>query len=165
MPQSMREGMLSKPPQEQGSWFRARIANAVGTTQLTVSGNHGQPILVGVETNVAIGGAKLPFPEPIRFLAGTVQQPVEPLQPRGYCRHHITKSHYSQRSDPATLLIVSREDWPTSIRVLGVEQKVLSTFDVAHRHRAEGERGVARRLNCWLRGRCKRSPTSTRELP
>src|SRR5208337_5264881 len=47
MPQSMREGMLSRPPQEQGSWFRASVANAVGTTQLTVSGNHGQPNLSG----------------------------------------------------------------------------------------------------------------------
>jgi hypothetical protein len=29
-------------------------------------------ILVGVKTNMAIGGAELPFPEPIRFLAGAV---------------------------------------------------------------------------------------------
>src|SRR5271166_2247558 len=41
-------------------------------------------ILVGVEANVAIGSTKLPFPEPIRFLAGTVQQPMEALQPCGY---------------------------------------------------------------------------------
>src|SRR5271166_1309052 len=44
----MRAGTFSKPPQEQGSWFRERIANAVGTTQLTVSGNHGQPNLSGL---------------------------------------------------------------------------------------------------------------------
>src|SRR5271157_5979758 len=30
-----------------GIWSRARIENAVGTTQLTVSGNHGQPYLSG----------------------------------------------------------------------------------------------------------------------
>src|SRR5271166_1097674 len=47
MPQSMRAGTCSKPPQEQGIWFRARTANEVGTTQLTVSGNHGQPYLSG----------------------------------------------------------------------------------------------------------------------
>ena len=90
---------------------------------------------------------------------------MDALQPCGYRRHHITKSHYSQRGDPATLLIVSGEDWPTAIRVLGVEQKVLSTFDVAYRRRAEGERGVARWLNGWLRRRGKSSPASTRELP
>src|SRR5271167_2404774 len=39
--------MPSSPPQEQGSWFNARTANAVGTTQLTVSGIHGQPNLSG----------------------------------------------------------------------------------------------------------------------
>src|SRR5271169_2358773 len=43
MPQPIRAATCSKSPQEQGIWFRARIANAVGTTQLTVSGNHGQP--------------------------------------------------------------------------------------------------------------------------
>src|SRR5208283_2113724 len=47
MPQSMRAGTFSKPPQEQGSWFRERIENAVGTTQLTVFGNHGQPYFSG----------------------------------------------------------------------------------------------------------------------
>src|SRR6516162_2903768 len=46
-PRSTRNGTCSKPPQEQGSWFSARTANAVGTTQLTVSGNHGQPYLSG----------------------------------------------------------------------------------------------------------------------
>src|SRR5208337_186650 len=54
-------------------------------------------ILVGVETNVAIGSTKLPFPEPIRFLAGTVQQPVEALQPCGYCQRKIAQSHYHER--------------------------------------------------------------------
>ena len=82
----------------------------------------------------------------------------------GIAARQITKSHYSQRGDPATLLIVSGKDWPTAIRILGAEQKVLSTFDVAYRHRAEGERGVARRLNCWLRRRGKSGPASTREL-
>src|SRR5271169_3659849 len=76
----------------------------------------------------------------------------------------ITKSHYSQRGDPATLLIVAGEDWPTAIRILGTHEKLLSTFDIAYRRRAEDERGVARRLNCWLRRRCKSSPASTREL-
>src|SRR5271169_5095235 len=47
MPQSIRAATRSKPPQEQGSWLSARTANAVGTTQLTVSGNHGQPYLSG----------------------------------------------------------------------------------------------------------------------
>src|SRR5271166_5939410 len=46
-PQSIRGATRSKPPQEQGSWLSARTANAVGTTQLTVSGNHGQPYLAG----------------------------------------------------------------------------------------------------------------------
>src|SRR6516164_10378879 len=46
-PRSMRNGTCSKPPQEQDSWFSARTANAVGITQLTVSGNHGQPNLSG----------------------------------------------------------------------------------------------------------------------
>ncbi len=39
--------MSSRLPQEQGSWLNARIENAVGTTQLTVSGIHGQPNLSG----------------------------------------------------------------------------------------------------------------------
>src|SRR6267154_607218 len=39
--------MSSGQPQEQGSWLKARIANAVGTTQLTISGIHGQPNLSG----------------------------------------------------------------------------------------------------------------------
>src|SRR5271157_252662 len=47
MPQSMREATYSKPSQAHGIWSRARIENAVGTTQLTVSGNHGQPYLSG----------------------------------------------------------------------------------------------------------------------
>src|SRR5271167_3620935 len=47
MPQSIRVATCSKPPQEQGISFRARIANAVGTTQLTVFGNHGQPYFSG----------------------------------------------------------------------------------------------------------------------
>src|SRR5271166_6156390 len=47
MPRSMRAGTSFKPPQEQGSWFRERIENAVGTTQLTVFGNHGQPYFSG----------------------------------------------------------------------------------------------------------------------
>src|SRR5664280_652290 len=46
-PRSTRNGTFSSPPQEQGSWFKARIENAVGTTQLTVSGNQGQPNLSG----------------------------------------------------------------------------------------------------------------------
>ena len=44
---STRDGTDSKPSQEQGIWFKARIAKAVGTTQLIVSGNHGQPYLSG----------------------------------------------------------------------------------------------------------------------
>jgi hypothetical protein len=122
------------------------------------------PILVGVEADMAIGGAKLPFPKPIGFLTRTVQQPVEAPQPCGYRRHQITKGYDSQRSDPATVLIISREDWPAAIRVLRAEQKVLSTCDVANRHRVEGERGVARWLNYRLRRRGKSSPASTREL-
>src|SRR5271157_3237982 len=47
MPQSMREATCSKPSQAHGIWSRARIEKAVGTTQLTVSGNHGQPYLSG----------------------------------------------------------------------------------------------------------------------
>src|SRR5271166_3605923 len=47
MPRSMREATCSKPSQAHGIWSRARIENAVGTTQLTVSGNHGQPYLSG----------------------------------------------------------------------------------------------------------------------
>src|SRR5580704_4426028 len=47
MPVSTRVGTDSKPSQEQGTWLRARIANAVGTTQLVVLGNHGQPYLSG----------------------------------------------------------------------------------------------------------------------
>src|SRR5271157_3126547 len=43
----MRAETCSNPPQEQGSWLRARIANEVGTIQLTVSGNHGHPYLSG----------------------------------------------------------------------------------------------------------------------
>ena len=46
-PRFTRKGANSKPPQVQGNWLKARIANAVGTTQLTVSGNHGQPNLSG----------------------------------------------------------------------------------------------------------------------
>ena len=122
-------------------------------------------ILVGVKTNMAIGGAELPFPEPIRFLAGAVQHPMKALQPCGYRRHQITKSSYRQRSDPATLLIVSGEYWPTAIRILGTQEKSLRTFDIAYRRRAEDERGVARRLNGWLRRRGESSPASTRKLP
>src|SRR6266853_1565586 len=47
MPRSTRMRISSRLPQEQGSWLKARIANAVGTTQLTVSGIHGQPNLSG----------------------------------------------------------------------------------------------------------------------
>src|SRR5271166_4478926 len=47
MPQSMREATCSKPSQAHVIWSRARTENAVGTTQLTVSGNHGQPNLSG----------------------------------------------------------------------------------------------------------------------
>ena len=89
---------------------------------------------------------------------------MKTFQPGRYCWYQIKERHYGQRSDPATLLIVSGEYWPTAIRVLGAEQKVLSTFDVPYRRRAECERGVARRLNCWLRRRCESGPASTREL-
>src|ERR1700720_821964 len=47
MPRSTRIGISSRQPQEQESWLSARIENAVGTTQLTVSGIHGQPNLSG----------------------------------------------------------------------------------------------------------------------
>src|SRR5271157_5028244 len=47
IPRSTRKGRRSRPPHEQEIWFRARIANAVGTTQLTASGNQGQPYLSG----------------------------------------------------------------------------------------------------------------------
>src|SRR5713226_6269039 len=46
-PRSTRKGMPSRPPQVQGTLFKARIAKAVGTTQLAVSGTHGQPNLSG----------------------------------------------------------------------------------------------------------------------
>src|SRR5271165_4940275 len=87
-------------------------------------------IFAGVETNVAIGGTKFPFPEPIPFPANAVHEPVKAFQPGWYCCYQIIEGHYRQRSDPSTLLIISGEDWPTAIGVLGVEQKVLSTFDV-----------------------------------
>ena len=120
MPRSTRNGTCSKPPQEQGSLVQGKNCECSRNNPADRVRKPWPAILVGVETNVAIGGAKLPFPEPIRFLAGTVHQPVNALQPGRYRRHHITKSHYSQRSDPATLLIISGEDWPTAIRVLGV---------------------------------------------
>src|SRR6516162_172536 len=47
IPHSIRAATCSSPSQEHGIWFRARIENAVGTTQLTVSGNRGQPYLSG----------------------------------------------------------------------------------------------------------------------
>src|ERR1035441_5175879 len=90
---------------------------------------------------------------------------MDALHPCGYRPRQITKSHYSQRGDPATLLIVAGEDWPTAIRILGTQEKLLSTFDIAYRRRAEDERRVARRLNGWLRRRSKSGPSSTRELP
>src|SRR5271166_3908026 len=121
----------------------------------------GPAILVRVEANVAIGSTKFPFPKPIRFFAGTVQHPMDALQPCGYRRHQIPKSSCRQRSDPAAVLIVSGEDWPTAIRVLRAEQEALSTCDVTYRRRAECERGVACWLNCWLRRRCKCGPAST----
>ncbi len=71
-----------------GSWFRAGIANAVRTTQLTVS-ELGPGILAGVETDVAISATKLPFPQPVRFRAGTVQPPAESLQPGRHGRHRF----------------------------------------------------------------------------
>ncbi len=157
-------GLVPDRRKSKGVWFKARIANAVGTTQLTVSGNHGQPYLSGSKRTWRSAVRNFHFQNQFDSLPTQFMQPVEALQPGRYCWHQITKSHYSQRSDPATLLIVSGEDWPTAIRVLGAEQKVLSTFDVAYRRRAEDERGVARRLNCWLRRRCKSSPASTREL-
>src|SRR5580704_17389178 len=43
----MRAEAFSTLSQEHGIWFSASIANEVGTTQLTVSGNHGQPYLSG----------------------------------------------------------------------------------------------------------------------
>ena len=94
-------------------------------------------ILVRVEANVAIGSTKFPFPKPIRFFSGTVQHPTDALQPCGYRRRQITKSHYRQRGDPATLLIVSGEDWPTAIRILRTKQKLLSTCEIAYKRRAE----------------------------
>ena len=120
--------------------------------------------LFRVESDVAISGADLPFSEPIPFPADAAHKPVKTLQPGRYCWYQIKERNYGQRSDPATLLIVSGEYWPTTIRVLGAEQKVLSTFDVPYRRRAEGERGGARRFNCWLRRRCNSSPASTWEL-
>src|SRR5713101_2802786 len=47
MPRSTRNGKGSRLSQEQGGLLKARIANAVGTTQLAVSGTHGQPNLSG----------------------------------------------------------------------------------------------------------------------
>src|SRR5271167_3808786 len=152
MPQSIRVGTCSKPPQEQGDLLQSKNRECSWNNPTNRVREPWPAILLGVETDVAISSAKLPFPEPVRFLAGTVQQPVDPLHSGGYCRHHITKSHYSHGSDPATLLIVPGKDWPTSIRVLRDEEKVLGTFDVAHGRRAKCERGVARRLNGWLRG-------------
>ena len=50
--------------------------------------------LVRVETNMAIGGSKLPLPKPIRFLPGTAHEPVNALQPGRNCRDHIMQSDY-----------------------------------------------------------------------
>src|SRR2546426_2624560 len=47
IPSFTRCGVCPRSPQLQGTWFRARIAKPVGTTQLTVSGNQGQPYLSG----------------------------------------------------------------------------------------------------------------------
>ena len=105
----------------------------MGTTQLTVSGNHGQPYLSGSKRTWRSAVRNFHFQNQFASLPAQFMQPVKALQPGRYCRHQITKSHYGQRSDPATLLIIAGEDWPAAIRVLGVEQKVLRTFDVAYR--------------------------------
>ena len=47
IPSVTRCGARPRSPQLQGTWFRARIAKLVGTTQLTVSRNQGQPYLSG----------------------------------------------------------------------------------------------------------------------
>src|SRR5271166_2384912 len=121
-------------------------------------------ILVWVETNVAIGGTKLPFPGPIRFFPCAANEPLDSLQPGRYCRQPISKSDCGQRSDPSAILVISCECGPAAIRILCAQKKRQRAFDVTHTRRAECERGVARCLNGWLRRRGKSSPASTREL-
>src|SRR5271157_67321 len=159
MPQPTRAATCSKSPQEHGIWFRARIANAVGTTQLTASGNQGQPYLSGSKRTWRSVVRNFHFQNQFDSRPAKFKSHSKP----GRCR--ITKSHYSQRGDPATLLIISREHRPTAIRVLGTQEKLLSSFDIAYTRRAEDERRVAGRLDGWLRRRSKSGPSSTRELP
>jgi hypothetical protein len=64
---------------------------------------------------MSISSTKFPFPEPIPFPAHAAHEPVKAPQPGWYCWYQIKKRHQSQRSDPATFLIVSGEDWPTAI--------------------------------------------------
>ena len=64
--------MFSSPPQEQGSLVQGKDRECGWNNPADRVREPWPAILVGVETNVAIGSTKLPFPEPIRFLAGTV---------------------------------------------------------------------------------------------
>ena len=75
---------------------------------------------------MAIGGTKFPFPEPIPFPADAAHKPVKTFQPGRYRWYQIKERHYGQRSDPATLLIVSEEYWPTAIRALGAETEPIN---------------------------------------
>ena len=57
----------------------AMMLKAVGMTQLAEPEIQGQPILVGIEANVAISGFEFPSPEPVRLSAPLCDEPVKCL--------------------------------------------------------------------------------------
>ena len=56
-------------------------------------GNPGPAVLVRVEANMTVNRPELPFPEPIGFLSGSAQQPIEAFQSRWNGRHKVAKSN------------------------------------------------------------------------
>jgi hypothetical protein len=62
-------------------------------------------------------------------------------------------------------MVVSYEHGPAPVWILLAQQESLSTLSCVGGFRSDCKERIACRLQCWLCGRHKRRPPSTRELP
>ncbi len=95
---------------------------AVGTTQLTVPGNHGHPYLSGSNRTRAIHCSKFPIPKPMAFAPFIGEQPAQRLFDRRRWRLHEAKRYRAKRSRPASFRIIAFECWPASVSILRAQE-------------------------------------------
>jgi hypothetical protein len=74
--------------------------------------------LVRIEAHMAIGGTKLPSPEPMRFLSCRVHEPGKAFQPLENCINFIVHSDEHKSGSPRPLLVIALKSRPASVRVL-----------------------------------------------